>query len=60
VNLLEATAEDAHKTLDDYARLYRNAYPSQWYHTATDEQLDLFYADWKRWQRKQRQLLMGG
>ncbi len=45
VSLLEATAEDAHKTLDDYARLYRNAYPFQWYHAATDEQLDLFYAD---------------
>ncbi len=60
INPVEATAEQAHKALDDYARCYRNAYPSQWYHAATDEQLDLFYADWRRWQHKQRQLLMGG
>ncbi len=36
VSPLEATIEVAHKALDDYARLYWNAYPSQWYHGATD------------------------
>jgi len=60
VNLLEVTAYDAHLALDEYARLHPDLIGSQWYHAATDKQLDLFYADWKRWRCKQRQLLMGG
>jgi len=60
VNLLEVTAYDAHVARDEYAWLHPDLIGSQWYHAATDEQLDLLYADWRCWQRKQRQLLIDG
>lgn len=55
VDLLCATAEDAHRALDDYARQYGAMVGSQWYHAASDEQLTLFYRDWQRWQQQQKE-----
>ena len=57
IDPLEASAEDAHAALDDYARCYPAMVGSQWYLTATDAELDRFYQDWHTWQRKQRCLL---
>lgn len=58
-DVLQATAQEAHQALDDYARQYRNMVASQWYHAATDAQLSLFYCDWFAWQRQQRAMLGG-
>jgi hypothetical protein len=58
-NLLEASAQDAHQALDDYARQYPDLVGSQWYLTASESELSSFYRDWRRWQRQQRRLLDG-
>src|SRR5436190_128159 len=42
VNLLEVSALDAHKALDDYARRYPAMIGSQWYHTASESELQAF------------------
>jgi hypothetical protein len=55
-DVYQASAHEAHQALDEYARLYPAMVPSQWYHGASDAQLDLFYKDWCSWQRKQRQV----
>jgi hypothetical protein len=57
VNLLEASAQDAHDVLDDYARRYPELVVSQWYRTASENELSSFYRDWRRWQKQQRRLL---
>ena len=59
VNLLEVSALDAHKALDDYARRYPAMVGSQWYHTASERELASFYREWRRWQHQQRCLLGG-
>ncbi|MBA2682063.1 MAG: hypothetical protein H0U76_27180 [Ktedonobacteraceae bacterium] len=52
INPGEASAEDAHVVLDDYARCAPEMVASQWYMAATDNDLDAFYRDWRRWQRE--------
>jgi hypothetical protein len=56
VNLLEASAFDAHVALDEYARCYPDLVGWHWYHTASQNELSSFYRDWRRWQRQQRRL----
>lgn len=58
VNLLEASAADAHAALEDYVRRYPEMVGAQWYRTATEEEITGFYHAWARWQRQQRQLLL--
>ena len=56
VNLLEASACDAHVALDEYARRYPDLVGSQWYHSASQKDLNCFYREWRRWQKQQRHL----
>ena len=58
VNLLEASAADAHVALEEYVRRYPEMVGSQWYRTATEDELTGFYHAWARWQRQQRRLLL--
>jgi len=56
VNLLEASAADAHAALDDYARRYPEMVGAKWYLSANEDELCLFYRDWHAWQRRCREL----
>jgi hypothetical protein len=57
VNLLEASAADAHAALDDYARRYPEMGGAQWYVTATQDELAGFYRAWAKWQQEHRRML---
>jgi hypothetical protein len=48
LNPLEASARDAHEVLDDYARRFPELVGSQWYHSASQNELNSFYRDWRR------------
>ncbi len=56
LNLLEASAFDAHVALDEYARRFPDLIGSQGYHTANQSELNCFYREWRRWQKQQRRL----
>ena len=53
INPLEVSAQEAHAALDDYARLYPVMVGSQWYGSASEQELSQFYRDWESWQRRQ-------
>ncbi len=57
VNLLEASAADAHAALDDYARRYPEMVGATWYATSTQDELAGFYRAWARCQQQQRRML---
>lgn len=52
---LAMSAEDAHVIVDDIARQWPDLVVSQWYRSASSYQMQLFYAEWKQWQREQQQ-----
>jgi len=58
VNLLEASAADAHAALEEYVRRYPGMVGAQWYRTATEDEITGFYRTWSAWQRQQRRLLL--
>jgi len=60
VNLLEASAADAHAALDDNARRYPEMVGAKWYRSASEDELRLFYRDWCNWQQQWGQMLDPG
>ena len=58
VNPLEVSAADAHAALEEYVHRYPEMVGSQWYRTATEDELTGFYHAWSAWQRQQRCLLL--
>ena len=58
VNPLEASAADAHAALEEYVHRYPEMVGSQWYRTATEDELTGFYHAWSAWQQQQRRLLL--
>ena len=57
-DMLMMTGDVAHAILDDFARTHPQMWASEWYYTATDNELRLFYRDWSRW-RHELQALSG-
>jgi len=47
VNLLEVSAADAHVVLDDFARKSPDQVVPRWYRMVIEQELGLFYRDWK-------------
>ncbi len=56
VNPLEISASEAHKVIDDIARVHPDLIASLWYRRASTLQLSLFYREWEQWRKETRSL----
>ena len=50
-------ASDAHKVLDDLARQDATLVASQWYSSASQSQMVLFYREWNKWRQQYKTML---